>query len=83
MKGEVCKQKFAFCKFEERCEKDTLRRGVIVQKPVKKGTLCVQNIFLEGFCKFGKGCAYHHQAQEQTVNESEIIVKVDKLGKKL
>ena len=88
MKGEVCKQKFGFCKYEERCEKRHLEKTCEKRSSCDSPKTCEKRnpmcaiYFLEGFCKFGKSCAYHHQTQEQTVNESEMIVKVDKLEEK-
>ena len=89
MEEEVCKyQKFGFCKFKERCEKRHLEKTCEKRSSCDSLKTCqkrhpyvCKRYVMEGFCKFGTDCAYHHQAKEKNTNESEIIVKVDKLEK--
>lgn len=89
MEGEVCKfQKFGFCKYKESCKKkhleETCEKRSSCDSPKncqKRHPYACKRYVLEGFCKFGLGCAYHHQTQEKINNESEVNVKVDKLEK--
>ena len=92
MEGEVCNyQKFSFYKFKDKCRKTHLKETChdlsacveikICQKRHPRG--CKRHA-LEGFCRFGALCAYHHQDQStQLTKNSNIKInkKVEDLDK--
>ena len=86
----MCKfQKFGFCKYKESCEKrhleetcEKLSSCESQRKCHKRHPYACKRYVLEGFCKFGSHCAYHHQTLRNLNNESEVNVKVEKLEKK-
>ena len=90
MEEVVCKfQKFGFCKYKESCEKRHLEETCeklsyceSQRKCHKRHPYACKRYVLEGFCKFGSHCAYHHQTLRNLNNESEVNDKVEKLEKK-
>ena len=75
MGEKVCSnQKFGFCKFKDKCINKHLKEtcqdltacvnSKNCQKRHPKG--CKRHI-IKGFCRFGAGCAYHHQEKTTTI----------------
>ena len=89
MEGEVCMhQQFGHCKFKESCSKrhfqeicQNLSACVSKTSCQKRHPKGCRRFAMEGVCKFGAGCDYHHQ--EHQYFQSEINVKIDNLEKTL
>jgi hypothetical protein len=89
MEEEVCMyQKFGHCKYKEGCLKnhlqETCQDGLACDKQKscqKRHPKGCKGYAMDGFCRFGDGCSYHHQ-EHKTIN-SEMNIKVETLEKTL
>ena len=86
MEGAVCNyQKFGFCKYKDLCKNHHLKETcknlsacVNSKSCQKRHPRVCRKQAIEGVCRFGAACAYHHQEEN---NNAEINVKVDELEK--
>ena len=87
MKEEVCNyKKFGFCKFKDLCKKKHLKETCEDLSACENSKSChkrhprgCKRHAVEGFCRFGLGCAYHHKEPPTTKNHLEINMKVEEL----
>ena len=86
MEGGVCNyQKFGFCKYKDLCKNLHLKETCINLSACVNSKSCqkrhprvCKKQAIEGFCRFGATCAYHHQEKN---NHVEINVKLEELEK--
>ena len=91
MELEVCNyQKFGFCKFKEQCKKKHLKElckdlsaCVDPRSCHKRHPRGCKRYALEGFCRFGDGCGYHHKERLPNKSILEVNKKVEELEKAL
>ena len=89
MEEEVCNhQKFGFCKFKEQCKKKHLKETCKDLSSCADPKGCnkrhprgCKGYALEGFCRFGDGCWYHHKEVSTNKDISEVKKKVEELEK--
>ena len=83
-------QKFGFCKFKEQCKKKNLKEfckdlyACVDQKSChKRHPRECKRYALEGFCRLGDGCVYHHKELSPNKRILEVDKKVEELEKAL
>jgi hypothetical protein len=76
-------QKFGFCKFIEHCKKKHLIETCKDLSACVDPKSCHKRHVLEGFCRFGDDCGYHHKKLSTNKNILEVNKKIEELEKAL